>query len=94
MNLVLLVGTNPLPNYVVSKYLIPKKNIKKVFLVYSEETEDQKGTKEYADKIRELLSQKFKDIEYEDIPLSNVGNCQKIRNEISTKLNNLQGKSI
>ena len=40
-DLVLLIGTNPLPNFVVAEYFLGKnKNIKKIWLVHSEENKN------------------------------------------------------
>lgn len=51
--LCLLVGTNPLPNYVVMKHL--KDSYDKFFLIYSEENRNQRGTGIYAQKLQEVL---------------------------------------
>ena len=48
-DLILLVGTNPLPNYVVAKYfLLNNPNLKTIWLVHSEKQNDNAGTKQIA----------------------------------------------
>ncbi len=55
-NLVLLVGTNPLPNYVVAKYFCSNnKNLRRIWLLYSEKTAFEEGTKQYAEDIEAVL---------------------------------------
>ncbi len=58
--LFLLVGTNPLPNYVVAMYFIMHNpSLKNIFLFYSEENLPQKGTYELANNLKELLKNKI-----------------------------------
>ncbi len=52
-DVILLIGTNPLPNYVVAKSLEHK--ICHLFLIYAERTRAQEGTKDYAENIANLL---------------------------------------
>ncbi len=55
-DLVLLIGTNPLPNYVVAKYfIINNSNLENIWMVCSERVLNQKSTKEYAEVLKELL---------------------------------------
>jgi len=78
ITLILLVGTNPLPNLVVTKYLLgqPNHQISSIYLIYSESKGKQKGTKEYADNLKRLLEDTRINIEL--IPLSDVGNPKNI----------------
>ena len=58
-DLILLVGTNPLPNYVVAEYFLSQDNrIRKIWLVCSEKTNYQAGTEELAVNLKALLDQK------------------------------------
>jgi hypothetical protein len=82
MILVLTVGTNPLPCFVVSKYLLEKKEIRKIILIYSEKNKEQDGTKEYADNLEKLIKRDFQGIEIEKISLSNVSSAKDIRNDL------------
>ncbi len=53
--LVLLVGTNPLPNYVVAKYLIKKagKILDKILLIHTGGTKKQ-GTRKQAERLQKF----------------------------------------
>lgn len=56
MNLVLLIGTNPLPNYVVAKYFLKSFDyLKNIFFIHSSGNKFQSSTKEFADNIIEVL---------------------------------------
>jgi len=72
--LISIVGTNPLPNYVVGKYLKEKKSVKKSIFVYSEKTQFQDGTKRYAVRLCCLLG--FNKNFF--IHLSDIGNPKRI----------------
>lgn len=81
-NLVLLVGTNPLPNYVVLKYfLMDNPNLKRIWLVYSEKHNDF-GTEEIAKKIRYVFN---KDI-FEFCPLENISDARDIKRNVETNI--------
>jgi hypothetical protein len=57
-DLALLIGTNPLPNYIASKYFIEEnKYLKKIWLICSEENLNinQNSTGKYAANLKELL---------------------------------------
>lgn len=88
--LVLLIGTNPLPNYVVAKHLLSKNGvIDTIWLVYSADREGiQSGTKDFADNLKAVISKEHSQINFEECSLSDVGNAQTIRNEIKDKLLN------
>jgi len=83
--LVLMVGTNPLPNYVVGSYL-KKKNYDKFVLIYSEKNENinQSSTADYADKLKEHLNLDNSncDTYCDTFSLSNVSNPSDIRDDL------------
>ncbi len=56
-HLILLVGTNPLPNYVTAKYLLSEGEISKIWFIFSEEKNDikQKGTGNFAENLKEVI---------------------------------------
>ncbi len=57
-DLVLLVGTNPLPNYVVAKYFASNSSeLKRIWFLYSEKKGSNPGTKDYAENIEYVLNQ-------------------------------------
>ncbi|MHA1339367.1 MAG: DUF1887 domain-containing protein [Promethearchaeota archaeon] len=70
-NLILIIGTNPLPNYVVAKYY--ENEIKRLILIYSEDNIFQEGTQ----KLARNIVQQFSNIESYYISISNIGdpNC-------------------
>jgi len=89
-NLILLMGTNPLPNYVTADYFLQKnKNIQKIWLFYSKENEFQGGTLAYAKNIEETLTRKWEknrpDMKFplEKIGLSDVSRAIAIQNDIN-----------
>jgi hypothetical protein len=77
-----MVGTNPLPNYVVGSYL--KKNYDKFVLIYSEKNNyiNQSSTKDYADKLKKHLNLGN---DYIPLPLSNVSNPSAIRDDLKKR---------
>jgi hypothetical protein len=55
-DLVLLIGTNPLPNYVSAKYFMKNNNkLKKIWMICSENFDNQESTKDYAESLQKLL---------------------------------------
>jgi len=82
-HLVLLVGTNPLPNYVVAKYFLKyHQQLKSVWLIYTNET------KVIAQRLRTVLKREHKDLNYHFCGLDDPGNPQLIRKNITGKLLN------
>lgn len=85
--LILLVGTNPLPNFVVAEYYIKNnQSLSKIILIYSEETKDQKSTKDYADNIRKVIEKRKHSIEIIPLALSDISNAKDIERDINKKL--------
>ena len=83
-NLVLLVGTNPLPNYVVGKYfLINNPDLKKIWLVYSEK-QNNFGTKEIAERIKDVLNKDFSNFGF--CPLENISVARDIKKNVETNI--------
>lgn len=92
-HLVLLIGTNPLPNFVVADYFLKNNSkIKNIWLVYSEENYLQGGTNKQAANLEELIRKRWKDkhssLEFplEKIPLLDVSDAVKIRQDIQSKM--------
>jgi len=86
-NLVLLIGTNPLPNYVIGKYFVDKGEVDRLIIIYSEETQTQKGTKEYSEALRRLFA--IGDCKF--VFLRDVGNPKKIREDLLEQLEDING---
>jgi len=90
-DLILLVGTNPLPNYVVGKYFLGEKDkgncaVERIWLVYTGQT------KKYADNLEKEF--KFK-VVVEKKSLSNEASAFKIQKDFEAGvLANLKGKTI
>jgi hypothetical protein len=78
--LVLLVGTNPLPNFVTAEYfLTTNTSLKTIILIHSEDNQKQSSTKKYADNLQELLKSRHGDkLDIKKVHLSDVGNIEKI----------------
>lgn len=90
--LVLLVGTNPLPNFVAADYFLRhNKNLKTIILIYSEETNHQRGTFNYAENIKKLINNRHKNrqLEFCFIKLTDIGMAKDIRYDIINN-NNLK----
>ncbi|HOV91202.1 MAG TPA: hypothetical protein PKW07_10900 [Syntrophorhabdaceae bacterium] len=89
--LVLLVGTNPLPNLVVADYFLKTPNsVEKIYLIHSESRGYQKGTLEEAIRLEEILKERHSDrkglFPLQKISLSDVSNAREIRQDLKDKL--------
>jgi len=82
--LTLLVGTNPLPNFVTTEYfLTTNTSLKTIILIYSEDNQKQSGTKKYVDNLQELLKSRHGDkLDIKKVHLSDVGNAEKIQSDL------------
>lgn len=89
-DLVLLVGTNPLPNYVVANFFCARNhNLKRIWLIQSEKKDNQEGTVKLADWLVEVLENecseiKKKGIEFKRTSISEIGSANIIKNEIES----------
>lgn len=92
-SLILLIGTNPLPNYVVAEFFLQNNpSLKNLYLIHSEQTPLQKGTGEYARNLEEILKIKYHDrlnFPLSKTSLSDVGNAKTIQYEIEDLLKDL-----
>lgn len=86
-NLVLIVGTNPLPDLVTAlHFLNTNSHLKKIFLIHS--TGNLNGTfstKKYADNLVKLLRDKFSDINIDLFGVDNIESIKSIYTELSSK---------
>jgi len=89
-DLVLLVGTNPVPNYVLAKYFLKSNpNLKKIWLVHSETRDDigQEGTDWLAKDIKEVLTNEFQgEVNFNFCSLRDVSSAKEIERNIKQKL--------
>lgn len=91
--LFLLIGTNPLPNFVVAEYFLKHiSELSQIFLLYSEETAYQSGTKDYADLLKKTIQKrKYNNYpEFHLIRLSDVALPSQIRTDLKNALKNYQ----
>jgi len=98
-DLVLLIGTNPLPNFVIAEYFLKKnKNIENIWLVHSEKVESysQAGTLELAKNLEKIIKDRWKNkhenlqFPLEKIPLSDVSSASKIKANIENMITKLK----
>ncbi|MFN3739315.1 MAG: Card1-like endonuclease domain-containing protein [Thermodesulfovibrionales bacterium] len=88
-NLLLLAGTNPLPNYVVAWYFLNiNKTLKGIYIIHSEQTLKQ------AKNLKELLRRKYPNKNFELIPVEDVSRADILEKNITTHLQSLQGSSV
>lgn len=87
--LIILIGTNPLPNFVVAQYFIRElKGLKQIILIHSETTQTQRGTERYAERITELIKAKNPNskLTFHKIALSDVGDASLILLQLQESL--------
>lgn len=94
-HLILLIGTNPLPNFVVADYFLKhNENLQKIWLVHSEANHLQAGTNIQADNLEKLLKKKWNEekkhqnlkFPLEKISISDVSHAEAIRRDIDSKM--------
>lgn len=90
-DLVLIIGTNPLPNYVVAKYfLVFNQKLERIWLIYSEGNDYYQGTKQFAEDIRYVLRKELKQrksqVEFRLSGLSNISQAETIKKEVHRQL--------
>lgn len=80
--LILLIGTNPLPNYLVAKYLLDKEEIDKIFLLHSANNPNinQLSTENYANQLSALLNNSA--IAIAKIALKNISSAIEIYSDL------------
>ena len=90
--LVLLIGTNPLPNLAAAEYFIKNnKNLKKIFVVHSEKNKYQEATETQAKNLGEVIEGKFNEdrilkFSLVRIKLSNVADARQIVRDLHESL--------
>lgn len=96
-DLVLIIGTNPLPNYVVAKYFIAfNRNLKRIWLIYSENNDYYEGTGQYAEDIKNVLEKELGRLRYSHVKfrfnaLSNISQADTIKKESRKQLEGEKG---
>lgn len=95
-HLVLLIGTNPLPNFVVADYFLQENpKLRTIWLLHSEKNQYQGGTLEFAENLEKLLwrrrlEETNRKMEFRKVPLSDVSDAQAIKRDIENNI----GKKI
>jgi hypothetical protein len=87
--LILLVGTNPLPNFVVAEYFMKNNHsLNEIIFLYSEEKQYQRGTREYAENLQKLLQGRHKNINlnFRSIHLSDISSAKEIERNLEERL--------
>jgi hypothetical protein len=87
--LILLVGTNPLPNFVVAEYFLRNNHsLNEIIFLYSEENQNQRGTREYAENLQKLLQGRHKNINLNFLPihLSDISSAKEIEQNLEERL--------
>lgn len=88
--LVLLIGTNPLPNFVVAEHFLNTMQLKKVYLIYSEKTRFYDGTFHEAERLEDVIRArhpKKRDLlPFQKIAISDISTAKVIRQEVEDKL--------
>jgi len=91
-HLILLIGTNPLPNFVVAEYFIKNNHcLKTIWLIHSEQNIFQAGTNDQAENLERVLCERRKKDEeihlcINKVSISDVSNAGTIQHEITTKI--------
>ncbi|MGH7454105.1 MAG: hypothetical protein ACRENG_22320, partial [bacterium] len=95
-HLILLIGTNPLPNFVVADYFLQNNpNIQTIWLIHSEANKLQAGTDKQAKNLDSLLRKRWEGeppkhpnlrFPLEKVSLSDVSDAASIRREIERKM--------
>lgn len=80
-HLLLLIGANPLPNYVVAEYFLRlKPKPRSITAVCSQ------ATCEIAERLQKVLNRRHQGLKYHYLQLSDPGNAAKIQNEFAAQL--------
>jgi hypothetical protein len=84
-NLILLIGTNPLPNFVVAEYYLQNNpELKNIWLVHSEKMNSHEGTYTYAENLVKVLKVRHPNnpVSFNFIPLSKISDANKISYDV------------
>lgn len=92
-HLILLIGTNPLPNYVVARYFLEKNpQLKKITAIHTPETKDIAYRLRMI--LKDIAKSLKKDFEYQYLGLRNAGNAAMIQSDIKTKFKLEKGEKF
>ena len=83
-DLVLLIGTNTLPNFVVAKYFMEHNpSLKRIWMITSDGTLVQKSTEKLANNLTSVLKEINKEMDfYSPISIKDIGNAESIFNTV------------
>jgi len=88
-DLILLMGTNPLPNYVVAKYfLTANPALKRIWILHSPEDQRQlyASTRELAEELRRIIQEDAGQLEVKVVALSNISSASRIKHDVENKV--------
>lgn len=88
-SLILLIGTNPVPNFVVSDFFLRRNpELKNIIFIYSEEvSEKQSGTKSYVENLRRVIKSRHqKALSFINVPLYDISDAKQIRRDLDERL--------
>lgn len=88
-DLILLMGTNPLPNYVAFKCVkTVNPNLHRLWIVHSEDRPEQSfvGTKELAEVLKDTLRDEGETIEINLVPLRDISSARRIQEDLENRL--------
>lgn len=92
-DLILIIGTNPLPNYVAASYFLQNnKYLKRIWMICSEKNEYQISTKEYGDNLKKILDSDSVAFE-EIIFIENINRKKDIEGAARKLIEKLKNKS-
>jgi hypothetical protein len=97
-DLLLLIGTNPLPNLVVAEYFLNiNQNLDRIWLIHSEKNKFQEGTIKEAENLEKTLIDRFKERppKIKFLSLTNISNAKEIEKDFISKCGNeLKNRSV
>ncbi|MBK9404473.1 MAG: DUF1887 family protein [Ignavibacteria bacterium] len=86
-SLVLLIGTNPLPNYVIAKYFSDTNtDLLNIFMIHSSGNANQSSTREYAENIEKVLKKNKPDtnLNFKYVSLNDIENQKSNFNDLNS----------
>lgn len=94
-DLVLLIGTNPLPNYVVAKYLCDNcSSLQRIWMMHSQNDSHQAGTATIASLLEDVLIRNISgELSFFYIEIKDVGDDRKIQDAVQKVIENISSVS-
>jgi len=97
-DLILLIGTNPLPNFVAARYFLKNVDaLKRIWMICSEDNKNigQRGTKKYAENLQKIIRKEDDKVKFGEIKyIKNVNNKMIIVECAQNLLEQLSNKQV